>query len=287
MGLFFFSHHQAHASGDGETSEETPPGTWPSHESDSTVPTTPKKPEPPVVVISPPPPQPAPPDPPPDPTPGPTPSQRGQLELSFSGTMFPAALGDLRFTGAGVPVGTGRRATFNHRGRELGLRNPTFWGGELAIGYRHTYFGVLVSGMVASNVRADAAPTDVVAAGQVGTGSVTAYGGGLELFGSIPLDRFTLSVGAVAGLRGFSMPLVGFEPTTCTSSRKSGRRKYPCPETATTNATPYVHPRLHLDVALTEKRTIFLGVYVGIDALGDRSMLSGVMLGLRSPRTGT
>ena len=274
--------------GDDDATEEPPPGTWRSPETGPeppapSTPSTPAKPEPPVVVISPPPPQPA--DPDPIAPPPPRASEQGQLETSISGTMFPAALGHVRFTGAGVPTGTGRRVTFSHLGRELGLRTPTFWGGELAFGYRHRYFGILVSGMIAGNARADGRPTDSVAASQVGTSSIMAYGGGIELFGSVPLDRFTVSIGALAGLRGFSMPLVGFEPTTCTrSSRRSGRRTYPCPERASTNATPYVQPRVHLDVALTRDRTLSFGAYVGVDALGDRSMLTGVTFGLRLPK---
>jgi hypothetical protein len=83
------------------------------------------------------------------------------------------------------------------------------------------------------------------------------------------------------------MPLVGFEATVCTSSGKRGRRTYPCPETAVSTATPFVQPRLRLDVALDNDRTLFVGGYVGMDALGDRSMLGGLMFGLRLPKSGS
>jgi hypothetical protein len=248
----------------------------------------PARPEPPVVFIAPPPPEPDPPDNPPPPAPPSVRerSARDRFEASLGVTMFPAALGNVGFSGSGSLPGLGRTA-FHRSGRELGLRNPTFWGGELALGYRHTYFSVMVSGVYAGNSRPDATPTDTQAAAQAGASSVKAYGGAIELYGAAPLGRLTVSIGAVAGLRAYSLPLVGFEPTTCTSSSRRGRRSYPCPETATTNATPYVQPRLRVDVVLDKTQTVFLGAYVGVDALGDRSMLGGLMFGLRLPSTGS
>jgi hypothetical protein len=195
--------------------------------------------------------------------------------------MFRPALGSVRFTGSGVPIGMPGRTNFNRSGRELGLQSPAFWGGEIGLGYRQTYFGVTVSGFFAGNTSADATPTNAPAAAQGGASDVTAFGGAIELYGAVPLGRVTVSAGAVAGLRGFSMPLVGFEPTVCTSSGRRGRRTYPCAETATTMAEPYVQPRLRLDVALDDARAFFLGGYVGLDALGDRSVLGGVLLGIR------
>lgn len=198
--------------------------------------------------------------------------------------MFPAALGDVRFAGTGSVAGMDRPSTFSHAGREIGLRNPTFWGAELALGHRHTYFGVLVSGMVATSSGADATPTDPQAAAQISARDVTAYGGGLEVFGTVPLGRVTVSAGAAAGLRGYSAPLSGFEPTVCTRSSRRGRYTYPCAETASTSASPWVQPRLRVDVAIDKSGMFFVGGFVGIDALGDRSALGGVMIGLRLPR---
>lgn len=263
-----------------------PSSAWADGDDDPRPPAPPNAParrEPPVIVFSPAPPQPTP------PRIEPLPLERAaeeivhRFEVAIAATMFPAALGDVRFTGTGSAPGMGQ-TTFNHAGREVGLRNPTFWGAELALGYRHTYFGVLVSGMVATNAGADATPTNAQAATQIAANDVTAYGGGIELFASVPLDRLTVSVGAAAGLRAYSAPLSGFEPTVCTRSSRRGRYSYPCAETASTTASPWVQPRLRVDVALDKQRMFFLGGFVGVDALGDRSALGGVMIGLRLPK---
>jgi hypothetical protein len=237
-------------------------------------------PEPPVVILSPPPPEPAP-DEDPSPPPEPEPRAGGRFETSLGGLVFPSALGSASFTGSGVPIGQEKRTSFSARGREIGLRSPTFVGGELGIGYRDTYFGVIVSGFLARNAGTDSTPTNPQAAAQAGAGNVTAYGGGIEAFAALPLGRFTLSAGVLAGLRAFSIPLVGFEPTTCTTSSRRGRRRYPCAETATTSVMPYVQPRLHLDVAVDDRRSIFVGGYLGADALGEMALLGGVQVGLR------
>lgn len=244
----------------------------------------PARPPPRVVIIAPPEPEPAPPAPA-------APIERThepdvavhRFELSIAATMFPAALDDVRFGGTGISASTKQRTSFNHTGRELGLRHPTFWGAELSLGYRHTYFGVLFSGTLATIGDADARPTNPEAAAQLGTGSVTAYGGGIEAFGTVPVDRLTFSLGVAAGLRGYSAPLAGFDPTVCTRSTRRGSYRYPCAETASTAVTPWVQPRLRFDVALDAARTFFFGGFIGVDALGDRSMLGGVAFGFRFP----
>lgn len=246
-------------------------------------PARPARPAPPVVIIAPPPPEYEPPRAEPAP---PEPVKEEvihRFEVSLAATMFPVALGNVRFVGNGVSAETGKRATFSHAGREVGLRNPTFWGAELSLGYRHTYFGVLVSGSLAAIGDADGRPTDPQAAGQLGTGSVTTYGGGLEMFGAVPIGRLTLSLGAAAGMRGFSAPLSGFAPTLCSRSSRRGSYTYPCAETASTSVTPWVQPRIRFDVSLDEKRTFFAGGFLGMDALGDRSFLGGLVIGLRFP----
>jgi hypothetical protein len=251
---------------------------------DEEPPRPPARPEPPVVVVSPPPPVPSPPRVEP-PLPEREPEEIvHRFEASIAGTMFPAAVGDVRFTGTGAVPGMDRPSTFSHAGREIGVRNPMFWGAELALGYRHTYFGVLVSGVLATNSGADSTPTNPQAAAQISAGDITAYGGGIEIFGTVPFGRLTVSAGAAAGLRGYSAPLSGFEPKSCTRSSKRGRYTYPCSEMASTNASPWVQPRLRVDVAVDKQRMFFVGGFVGIDALGDRSVLGGLMIGLRLPK---
>jgi len=243
-----------------------------------------RTPEPPIIYVLPS--EPLPPEPrrPEPPAPEAASPVRDRFEASIALATFPAALGGVAFSGSGTPIGGVRHAAYRHTGREIGLRNPTFWGGELSLGYRHPYFAVLVSGVYGGNVRADATPTDARGASVAGTGNVKVYGGGLELYGSASAGRVTFSAGAAAGLRAFSMPLDGFAPTTCTPA-STRRRSVPCPETANTNATPYVQPRVRVDVALDTTQTLFLGAYLGMDALGDRSPVVGVMLGLRIPGT--
>ncbi|MBS2011700.1 MAG: hypothetical protein JST00_02205 [Deltaproteobacteria bacterium] len=175
---------------------------------------------PPVVVLAPPPPEPAPPSPPaapPEPALDEGPEHR--FELSLAGATFSPSFTDVRFRGTGLPAGSAVRKTLSVTGREVGLRRPTFWGAELALGYRHRYFGVLALGTIATIDGVDSTPTNPQAAAQLGAGSVTAYGGGIEAFGSVPLGPFTVSLGAAAGLRGFSAPLLGLmrSPTSRTS----------------------------------------------------------------------
>lgn len=253
---------------------------------DEAKPTKPAKPLPPVVVIAPPPPE----ADPPRTEERTRPREQGEpgepiqhrFEFGIGGTAFPAALQNLRFSGTGVSKTTGQRASYSREGRAMGLRHPTFWGGELTLGYRHSYFGILVSGSIATIGKADSAPTDPQSTRQIGAGEITAYGGGIEAFGAVPVGPVTLSIGAAAGIRSFSAPLLGFEPQTCTrSSRRSGRYTYPCPETATTPIVPWVQPRIRFDVSLESTRSVFIGGFVGIDALGDRSLLGGVVMGFR------
>jgi len=250
-------------------------------------PSPPAKPLPPVVIIAPPPPE-------VDDFPSSEPRSSARVaaepgepiqhrfEFGIGATAFPAALQNVRFSGTGVSKATGQRAVFAREGRAFGLRHPTFWGGELTLGYRHSYFGVLVSGSIATVGKADSTPTDPQSTRQIGAGEITAYGGGVEAFGTVPVGPITLSLGAAAGIRGFSAPLLGFEPQTCTRrTRRGGPYTYPCPETATTPIVPWVQPRIRFDVALESTRSVFLGGFVGVDALGDRSLLGGVVMGFR------
>lgn len=252
-------------------------GTWPELAPEPAAKPPPKKP-PPFVVYQPPPPEPAPVTSPPsraltDDAP------EHHFEVGIGGTMFPGSVGGAKFSGSGRPVQFPGKVGFSKTGREVGLRNPTFWGGELTLGYRHTYFGVLVTGHYAKTTHADATPADYPASSVVAPGSTVVAGGGLEIFGAIPIGRLTISAGAQGGLRQYRMPMTGFEPTVCTSRR----RKYACAEEASTPAMLYLQPRIHFDIALDRSRSIFFGGYGGLDALGEQSVVAGLVLGFRIP----
>lgn len=203
-----------------------------------------------------------------------------RLEVSFAASTLSVDFDGVRFGGAGVPEGGMQRRTVSYAGQEVGLRRPTFLGAEFSAGYRHTYFGVLAMATVATG-RPDAPPTTPEASATVAVGRVTAYGGGVEAFGAVPLGRVTASLGAAAGLRAFSAPLLGFAPRTCTDSSGRGRYRYPCEETGTTGVVPWVQPRLRVDVTLDRDLSVFLGGFVGVDALSAFSPMGGLLFGLR------
>ena len=156
---------------------------------------------------------------------------------------------------------------------------PTFYGAELGVAYRRTYFAAGLTGFMATAAGgADATPTNRYVAGLASPGNPVAFGGAVEILGAIPIGPFTASLGGVAGLRAFQVPLNGFEPSVC---RERGRA-YACSTDATTRALPFVQPRLRVDVTLDKARTFFVGGYVGMEVLGDRSLVAGLMLGFRT-----
>lgn len=199
-----------------------------------------------------------------------------RFEMWFGGTMFAPSLRDARFSGAGTSLGG--RVSVDQTGSELGLRMPTFYGAELGVAYRRTYFAAGLTGFMATARGADATPTNPYVAGLASPGNPIAFGGAVEILGAIPIGPFTASLGGVAGLRAFQVPLNGFEPSVC---RERGRA-YACSTDATTRALPFVQPRLRVDVTLDKARTFFVGGYVGMEVLGDRSLVAGLMLGFRT-----
>ncbi len=200
-----------------------------------------------------------------------------RFEMWFGGTMFAPSLRDARFSGAGTSLGG--RVSVDQTGRELGLRMPTFYGAELGVAYRHTYVAAgLTAFMATAAGGADATPTNRYVAGLASPGNPIAFGGAVEILGAIPIGPFTASLGGVAGLRAFQVPLHGFAPSVC---RERGRA-FACSTDATTHALPFVQPRVRLDVALDEARTFFVGGYVGMEVLGDPSLAAGLMLGFRA-----
>jgi hypothetical protein len=121
-------------------------------------------------------------------------------------------------------------------------------------------------------------PTNPYVAGLVSPGNPIAYGGAVELLGALPIGPFTVSIGGVAGVRAFQIPLNGLAPAVCMERSRS----YTCSTDAYTAALPFVQPRIRLGVALDESRTFFLGGFVGMQVLGENSVAGGLMLGVRT-----
>jgi hypothetical protein len=243
---------------------------------------SPTRQEPPVYVIAPPPPVAGESEPTPsrvqrDPT-----LADGGVEIAFGTTVFQPSLGGTFFDGTGTPRGGNKREGYHHAGREVGLDRPLMWGGEVSVSYLRRYFAVGLLGFVAGNTGgADAtpAPPNTLASTQVSPLALLAYGGGLDLAGAVPLGPVAVRAGAVFGLRGFSMPMSGFEPTTC----RSKGRSYPCDETASTHAQPFLQPRLRVEVNPSQRSGFFFGAMVGLDVAGGDGPTTGVFIGWQTP----
>jgi hypothetical protein len=206
----------------------------------------------------------------------------GGVEIALGTTMFQPSLGGTFFDGTGTPRGGNKREGYHHAGREVGLDRPLMWGGELSVSYLRRYFAVGLLGFVAGNTggaNAPPAPLNTLASTQVSPSSLLAYGGGIDLAAAVPLGLVAVRVGAVFGLRGFSMPMSGFEPKTC----RSKGRNYPCAEMAWTNAEPFLQPRLRVEVNPSSRNGFFFGAMAGLDVLGGDGPTVGVFVGWQTP----
>jgi hypothetical protein len=243
----------------------------------------PPRPAPPVYVIAPPPPEPEP-EPEAEPEPRGERAERtlhdGGAEVALGTTLSQLSLGGTFFDGAGTPRGSRGRESFHHAGSELGLRRPVMWSGELSVSYLRRYFAIGLAGFVAGNPSgADAtpAPSNGLAASQVSPSGLLAYGGGVDLAAAAPLGPVDVRAGALFGLRGFSLPMSGFEQTTCT--RKG--RTYACDETATTSVEMVLQPRVR--IAVSASGGVFVGAMVGLDVTGGAGPIAGLFVGLHTP----
>lgn len=244
---------------------------------------TPTTPEPPVVILAPPPPALGLP-------PSDTPSRReraeahledGGFEVSLGTLFFRPSMKGLHFDGSGRPLSSwmngNPRETFHHTGRELALDSPLMWGGELSAHYMRRYFAVGVLGFIAGHPGAadsEPVPRATLAVTQVNQGALFGYGGALDLAGAVPLGIVAFRPGTVLGLRGFSMPLTGYEQTTCPS--RSGRVS--CYEQARTEPQLFVEARMRL--VITPPRSGFaFGAYVGMELVGGSTPTAGLFIG--------
>lgn len=204
----------------------------------------------------------------------------GGFDLTLAPHTFTASLGGESFRANPRPLGLGRRVPFEHRGADLGLDAPRFWGGELRLAYvrRHLRIGGHVF-TAAAPAGADTAAGRPDVASNVRPEKLNVWGGGADLYFVIPFENLTISVGGVVGARRFSLPLLEYEADTCRGRRGSTR---PCEEWAHTSALLYVQPRAQLDVALDKTGATFLGGYAGFDVTGSGASF-GLVLGVRTP----
>lgn len=206
----------------------------------------------------------------------------GGIEITLGTLFVRPALAGAMFDGSGTPLGATEREGFRHRGRELGLAAPLMWGGELGIYYLRRYFAAGLTGFVAGNpggADASSMPSYSPAASQVSPGSIIGYGGGIDLAGALPLGPVAFRLGGVLGLRGFSLPMTGFEKKEC---HGKGGRTYPCDEDATTGALLYVEPRVRMEISPGKSGVVF-GGYVGMGVVGGAAPSTGLFVGFATP----
>jgi hypothetical protein len=248
--------------------------------------TDPRGPEPPVWVIAPPPPEP--PEPEPEGEDGSIPRPKEKLfpwggDFQLGTLMIQPSLARSLFIGEGVPRTGVERESFRHMGRELGIERPLLVGGELGLHYMRRYFAVGLMGFYA--VHPGGAESGVagrgVTADLVDAGGIYGFGGGVDFAGALPLGHFALRAGGVFGLRAFSIPMTGFQQTTCRSKHGT----YPCDEIATTRPDLFFEPRLMADVSFGATGVFFLGAYVGMDALSGAGPTAGLYVGVHAPHS--
>jgi hypothetical protein len=207
--------------------------------------------------------------------------ENGGAEIALGTLVFQPSLANVAFVGEGTPIGGTQRESFRHHGREIGLDAPAMWGAELSAHYLRRYVAAGVVAFVAGHPGgADAlgGPTDRRAAEQVSASGVVGYGGGIDLAAALPLGPVAFRAGGVVGLRGFSVPMTGFEKKTCHSK---GRR-YPCDETATTGALLFLEPRVRMEIS-PGKSGFVVGGYAGMGIIGGVAPTMGVFIGLATP----
>jgi hypothetical protein len=232
---------------------------------------------PPVVIIMPPPPERA-----PDAPAQERPSRfatldNGGMEISLGTLFFQPGLGHASFEGGGTAPNTQQRQSFHHLGRELGLDAPLMWGGEVSIHYMRRYFAVGLLGFVAGHPGAadsGAIPSSGAPVPDVNQGALTGWGGGVDLAGAVPFGIVALRPGVVLGLRTFSMPITGFDKTTCHGKHGD----YPCYETADTAALGFVEPRMRM-IITPERSGVSFGAYVGMEIVGGVGPTAGLFFG--------
>jgi hypothetical protein len=241
----------------------------------------PRGPEPPVMVFSPPPPPPAPPSPKPEPSEDLSPLLPWGGALSLGALMFRPDLGGVRFTGQGVPLGQVSSVSFSHLGRQIGILDPFMGGGQISLSYYRRYVAFGIGVFLAGNVGGvmDVPEPYRTPVQQVSPSDLSALGGMGDLSFVLPLGPASFKLGGVLGLRQFSVPMSGFEKTTCRSKHGT----YPCDQEATSDAQAFFEPRARVDLGFGPRDVFFVGAYVGMELVGGSAPTAGVVFGIGTP----
>ena len=117
-------------------------------------------------------------------------------------------------------------------------------------------------------------PSGAVASTQVNQGSLSAYGGAIDVAGAIPSGIFAIRPSTALGIRAFTLPMTGFENKTCHGKRGA----YPCYEDAVTGVQLFFEPRLRL-VVTPPHTSVSFGAYVGMEVVGGSGPTAGLFFG--------
>lgn len=201
----------------------------------------------------------------------------GAAELSLGTLFFQPGLGNVFFDGSGKLPNAQDRQGFHHRGRELGLDAPLMWGGEVSLHYMRRYFAVGLLGFFAGHpgtADSGAIASSRVPVPDVNQAALTAWGGGVDLAGAVPFGIVAFRPGVVLGLRSFSLPITGFEMTTCHGKRGD----YACHESADTAVLGFVEPRMRV-IVTPERSAVSFGAYIGMEVVGGSGPTAGLFFG--------
>lgn len=202
----------------------------------------------------------------------------GSVDVRLAFVSFAPIVADKSFTGSGTPAGGGPTTAFAATGKDLGYLHPRTYGGELDVAYLRRFirlggfFGI-------SMLSPDANPMNASSADVASGGSMSMMHAGLDAAFILPLDRVRLGLGAAFGGYFLSVPLRGFELTTCTGGRY-------CYQKASTTIG-FAQPRVSLDVALTRDDaplTASIGGFVGMDVANEHSIAWGLTLSIHEPQ---
>ncbi len=203
--------------------------------------------------------------------------ERTAVEGTFGVIVFTPRLAAMKFDGRGTPPGAKDPVDFSHRGRELGVDAPSMWAGELALHVRLRWASVGILGFFGGHPGVGDATPDPpgnAAAQAANTGSMLTYGGALDFAAVVPTGSvLSIRVGPLVGVRGFTMPLSGWETKSSDGSISTGN--------ATSDAQVFVQPRVRLLVRPRGADGFFLGASLGADVVGG-GVAAGLCIGLTS-----
>jgi hypothetical protein len=202
-----------------------------------------------------------------------------EIHAAFASAAPPA--GHARFESSAYEQGTNQR--FSGYGRELGIVRPRMWQLEISAHYlrRHLFLGPWAAVNIPG--AADEEPTNRAMASHAHLSNIRSWAVGAEVGGAVPIDRTTIRLSVLGGLRWFDMPLIGYPLETCSRSSRYGTYRFPCPQTATA-LVPFVQPRIAIDTTLRRAiPSLALGVFAGADIYPALSATFGVTVSFRAP----